>query len=130
MFWFRPKAMKLLFDKDWKYEDFPPEPNGIDGTLLHAIERIYSYIVQESGYYPAWVMSERNAGMEMCNLYYMIKKLDRKVFNVYGAAAFNPLCDSIENGNQNAEYIRSISTCKFIRYKLSGIYHRLFGKKE
>lgn len=130
MFWFRPKAMKLLFDKDWKYEDFPPEPNGIDGTLLHAIERIYSYIVQESGYYPAWVMSERNAGMEMCNLYYMIKKLDKKVFNVYGAAAFNPLCDSIENGNQNAEYIRSISTRKFIRYKLSGIYRRLFGKKE
>lgn len=39
MFWFRPRAMKLLFDRDWEYEDFPPEPNAIDGTLLHAIEK-------------------------------------------------------------------------------------------
>ena len=50
MFWFRPKAMKLLFDQDWEYKDFPPEPNKIDGTLLHAVERIYSYVVQQEGY--------------------------------------------------------------------------------
>ena len=34
MFWFRPRAMKLLFDRDWEYEDFPPEPNAIDGTFI------------------------------------------------------------------------------------------------
>lgn len=128
MFWFRPKAMKLLFDVDWEYEDFPPEPNGIDGTLLHAIERIYSYIVQQSGYYPAWVLNNRYAGLELNNMYYMLKKLDKHVFNVYGAATFNDLCSSIDNGCFNSNVVRSISTRKFIRYKLSGIYHRIIRK--
>ena len=34
MFWFRPAALKPLFDHDWQWEDFPPEPNDIDGTIL------------------------------------------------------------------------------------------------
>ena len=82
MFWFRPKAMKLLFDKDWQYEDFPKEPNKIDGTLLHAVERIYSYVVQQEGYYPAWVMSEKLASMEITNLYHMLRSQNDIIFNV------------------------------------------------
>ena len=128
MFWFRPKALKFLFDVDWEYEDFPTEPNGIDGTLLHAIERLYSYVVQESGYYPAWIMNDRFAGMEMNNIYYMLKKINKHVFNVYGAATFNDLCDNIENGMFQSNVIRSISTKRFIRSKLSGIYHRIIRK--
>lgn len=73
MFWFRPKAMKLLFDQDWEYEDFPEEPNNIDGTLLHACERIYSYVVQQEGYYPAWVFSQKGAALEITNLNYMVR---------------------------------------------------------
>lgn len=68
IFWFRPKAMKPLFDYDWQYEDFPEEPNGIDGTLLHAIERIYPFVVQHSGYYPAIVMNDKFASIEYNNL--------------------------------------------------------------
>ena len=81
MFWFRPKAMKLLFDKDWEYEDFPPEPNAIDGTLLHAIERIYSYVVQQEGYYPAWALSDKCADIEITNLNYMIRTMNNVVFH-------------------------------------------------
>ena len=80
MFWFRPQAMKLLFDKDWKYEDFPPEPNKTDGTLLHACERIYSYTVQQEGYYPAWIFSDKGARIEITNLYYMLRQLNTKIF--------------------------------------------------
>lgn len=128
MFWFRPKAMKPLFDRDWEYEDFPPEPNGIDGTLLHAIERIYSYIVQESGYYPAWLLNSRYAGLELSNMYFMLKKLDKHVFNVYGAANFNNLCDSIKNNELNSSVIKEIKTRRFVRGKLSGIAHRVLRK--
>lgn len=81
MFWFRPKAMKLLFDKDWEYKDFPPEPNKIDGTLLHAVERIYSYVVQQEGYYPGWIFSKRGAAIEITNLNYMLRGLNNKIFN-------------------------------------------------
>ncbi len=81
MFWFRPKAMKLLFDQDWEYKDFPPEPNKIDGTLLHAVERIYSYVVQQEGYYPGWIFSSHGAAMEITNLNYMLRGLNEEIFN-------------------------------------------------
>lgn len=82
MFWFRPKAMKLLFDQDWEYKDFPPEPNEIDGTLLHAAERIYSYVVQQEGYYPAWIFSDKGAQIEITNLNYMVRGLNQAIFHM------------------------------------------------
>ena len=81
MFWFRPKAMEPLYKKDWGYEDFPPEPNKIDGTLLHAIERIYPFIVQESGYYPAIVMNDIFAGIEYNNLKHYVRGYNRVLIN-------------------------------------------------
>ena len=68
VFWFRTKAMKKLFLKKWKYEDFPIEPNNIDGTILHAVERIYPFVVQDAGYYPAYVMPSEIASLEISNL--------------------------------------------------------------
>lgn len=80
MFWFRPKAMRLLFEKNWEYKDFPPEPNKIDGTLLHAVERIYGYVVQQEGYYPGWIFSSHGAAMEITNLNYMLRGLNESIF--------------------------------------------------
>lgn len=84
MFWFRPNALKRLYDKDWQYEDFPEEPNKLDGSILHAIERIYPYVVQAEGYYPAWVMNEKYAAIEVDNLYYMLRELNTRVFDLVG----------------------------------------------
>lgn len=67
-FWFRPKAMKKLFDIGWKYEDFPGEPNRTDGTLLHAIERSFAYAAQDAGYYPSFIMNDHYARIEFTNL--------------------------------------------------------------
>ena len=57
VFWFRVKALEPLFDHGWKHSDFPPEPLAQDGTISHAIERVYPFVAQGSGYYPAQVMS-------------------------------------------------------------------------
>lgn len=84
MFWFRPKAMRKLYAKDWEYEDFPEEPNKLDGSLLHAIERIYPFVVQDAGYYPAWVMNASFAAIEVDNLYFMLRELNKKVFPLVG----------------------------------------------
>ena len=81
MFWFRPKAMKPLYDYDWKYTDFPPEPNKIDGTLLHAIERIYPFVVQQSGYYPAIGMTDKFAAIEYQNLRYYVRGYNQVLVN-------------------------------------------------
>ncbi len=58
MFWFRPAAFQVLYDHDWTYEEFPKEPNKVDGTVLHAMERLYSLAVQQAGFYPAILMSD------------------------------------------------------------------------
>lgn len=68
VFWYRTRAMAPMFRKSWKYEDFPEEPVGLDGTILHAIERIYPFAVQEAGYLPARAMPEHIAALEMSNL--------------------------------------------------------------
>lgn len=81
MFWFRPAAMKPLYDKDWEYTDFPPEPNKIDGTLLHAIERIYPFIAQEAGFYPAIGMTDKFAAIEYENLRYYLRAYNQVVVN-------------------------------------------------
>ena len=72
MFWFRPKGMKKLFDCDWQYKDFPKEPNKIDGSLLHAIERVYSLVEQDAGYYAAWCVNENFAPIMITNLNFML----------------------------------------------------------
>ena len=52
VFWFRVKALAPLFDHGWKHEDFPPEPLPQDGTISHAIERIYPFVAQGQGITP------------------------------------------------------------------------------
>ena len=61
VFWFRVRALEPLFTKGgaggWQHDDFPPEPLPQDGTISHAIERVYPFVAQGAGYYPAEVMS-------------------------------------------------------------------------
>lgn len=72
MFWFKPKGMKKLFDYNWTYEDFPKEPNKLDGSLLHIIERIYSLVEQDAGYYAAWCLNEKFSSIMVTNLNHML----------------------------------------------------------
>lgn len=88
MFWFRPAALKPLFDHDWQWEDFPGEPNNIDGTLLHAVERAYGYVAQGSGYFCGWVFSDRFARIELTNLSYYVRGMTTAVATQWPADTF------------------------------------------
>lgn len=79
-FWARAAALKPLFDKGWEYDDFPDEPIADDGTILHAIERIYPFSAQSAGFYPGWLMCEDGAAIEITNLNHMIKELNNIIF--------------------------------------------------
>ena len=79
MFWFRPQGMKKLFDCDWEYSDFPEEPNKVDGTLLHAVERIYAYVEQDAGYYAAWCFSDKLASLQITNYNYMLSGIVKEL---------------------------------------------------
>jgi lipopolysaccharide biosynthesis protein len=50
MFWARPSALKILFDANLQWDDYPAEPLPIDGTLLHAMERLLPSVVERMGY--------------------------------------------------------------------------------
>ena len=49
MFWFRPEALKPLFDLDLQYSDFNEEIRS-DGTLAHAVERIFIVSAENVGF--------------------------------------------------------------------------------
>lgn len=102
MFWFRPKALKPLFDRDYVYTDFPAEPNGIDGTYLHAIERIYPYVAQSEGYYPALLMSDKFSAVEYLNLKFYLRQFNQiSGNNGYGPHWEKMVQGVIESFNHN-----------------------------
>jgi rhamnosyltransferase len=68
MFWVRTKSLKKLLGTNWSYSDFPAEPIKKDGTLLHAIERSYTYITQDAGYYTGFIMPSKFAALEYGNI--------------------------------------------------------------
>lgn len=74
MFWIRGNAIKPLFRHKWVYEDFPDEPLPPDGTISHAIERIYPFVVQEAGYMAGWIMPEDFASLYIDNLYHQTSR--------------------------------------------------------
>lgn len=50
MFWARQGALSSLYQLGLEWNDYPPEPLGYDGTILHAIERLLPQICLASGY--------------------------------------------------------------------------------
>ena len=48
MFWARTSALAPLINLNLDWDDYPEEPMPIDGTSLHAIERLFSLVVSVS----------------------------------------------------------------------------------
>lgn len=96
MFWVRTKALKGLFAHDWQYEEFPEEPINTDATVLHAIERLYPFCVQQEGYYPAWLMVDTYARIEMTNWNFINSQLIQALFDKVGICSFNELINRIK----------------------------------
>lgn len=101
MFWFRPEALRALIDYPWTYDDFPEEPNHWDGTLLHAIERAYGFVVQSEGFYPAWVMDDQFAALEMTNLHFAYRELNKMLLPKYPTGN---LLDMVSTGNARIKF--------------------------
>ncbi|WP_292493746.1 rhamnan synthesis F family protein [Mesorhizobium sp.] len=50
MFFARPNAIKPLLTANFALDDFPDEPVPVDGTILHALERMTPIICENEGY--------------------------------------------------------------------------------
>ena len=97
MFWARTDALKPLFAHDWQYEEMPKEPIADDATVLHAIERIYPFCVQEAGYYSGWVMTDTYARVELDNWHYMNQEAMHAEYTQFGVKPFRQLIDTVKN---------------------------------
>ena len=129
MFWFRPRALKKLFDYGWEYSDFPEEPNEHDGTILHAVERVYGFVVQDAGYYCAWCLTERMAKIELTNVYFAIGEINRAVFkksfttSLYGTV--NLINQSKSSLRQRIKLLLKKVLPRFIWEKLKKVYYKM-----
>lgn len=56
MYWFRPAALRRLFEHPWQTQDFDERQYG-DGDLPHVIERLLTYCAQQDGYMTRCVMT-------------------------------------------------------------------------
>lgn len=50
MFWVRPQALRPLFDAHLGMDEFEAEAGQVDGTLAHAVERIFLLAARYAGY--------------------------------------------------------------------------------
>jgi lipopolysaccharide biosynthesis protein len=57
MFWAKSAAIRPLLDLELAFEDFPAETGQKDGTLAHAIERLYLIACQSAGF--DWIQVSR-----------------------------------------------------------------------
>lgn len=81
-FWCRTKALQPLFEEDWTYDDFEPEPMPLDNTVSHAIERILPYVAQNQGFYSGLMMTGEYASLYTCNYQYMLETIvDKIIYN-------------------------------------------------
>jgi glycosyltransferase involved in cell wall biosynthesis len=49
MFWARTAALRPLLEAGIVWDEYPEEPLPIDGTMLHALERLVPFVVADSG---------------------------------------------------------------------------------
>jgi lipopolysaccharide biosynthesis protein len=50
MFWARPAALRPILDLGLQIEDFPEEAGQLDGTIAHAVERLFLFACEAAGY--------------------------------------------------------------------------------
>lgn len=53
MFWARVNALSPLWDLKLEWSDYPEEPLPYDGSILHALERIFPLVVSSTNHYSA-----------------------------------------------------------------------------
>lgn len=127
-FWFRSTALQKLFDHGFRYEDFPEEPcRENDGTIMHAIERIYPFVAQDAGFYSAWLMSDRYASMRVTSDYKTIRDINEIMFWVHGEGDRHYVLQHVleDSSLARADQPGSVSTRTLIRLLIK----RLVGPK-
>ncbi len=115
VFWFRPQALKLLFNHGWTYEDFPPEPVQPEESVLHAVERIIPFVVQQEGYYSGWLLSESYAAVELTNYHYLLRQLNLRLIPMCSSNSFSELTERMNYLSLSPRYASYLAVTQWIK---------------
>lgn len=116
-YWVRANGYKKLLAHNWKHGDFPPaNETPKDGGILNALERLMPLVVQEQGYYSAWIIPQTYASVYFDNIYYRWIQLIRH---------FNQV---IEQNNKTTISCLFASVLNYIRCRF--LQNITFGKKR
>ena len=108
MFWFRPAALKRLYNCDWKYEDFSIEQDQNDNSILHAIKQLYPFVVQQEGYYPAILMSDYYASIECTNMDYYTRTMNNAISDIVGRGYYHEIIGRLKEAQQGLREVSII----------------------
>lgn len=73
VFWFKTKALLPITKLHLNNKDFPEEPYPFDGSIAHAIERLFPYVAQSAGYLTATIYNSEYAATELCSFRVLFK---------------------------------------------------------
>lgn len=74
-FWVRTKAIEKLLQYKFEYSMFDVEPLAFDGTISHAVERIFPYVAQDAGYLSAYISNVNNVETKMVTYEYILENI-------------------------------------------------------
>ena len=75
VYWFRPDALRPMFDDQYQYSQYNQEPNHVDGGLAHGQERAMTYVAQARGYMSATVWPDYVAAQSTTLMEYKMDSL-------------------------------------------------------
>jgi lipopolysaccharide biosynthesis protein len=87
MFWCRPGALQPLLDLKILLSEFPPESGQLDGTLSHAIERLFFISCEIAGF--RWLKTAQNGSPILPSEIVEIQSTSR--LEVFLRDAYNPI---------------------------------------
>lgn len=124
-FWCKTNALRPLIERKFRYDDFPPEPLPRDGTISHAIERIYAYVAQSEGYFSVVIENESYAEMELISMQNLLS--ERIQWNI----AENKMREKLEKDDKILrDYIASLENTEHILREYSGSLEEIRAHME
>lgn len=124
VFWAKTCSLNKLLKKEWSYSDFPEEPMAEDGTISHAIERIFAYVAQDAGYKTGTIMTSSYAEWKLLFIQDGMRKMNSLLKQNLGVHALYQI---------DEEYIKDFRQAVkelFINSKAVYIYGAgVFGKE-
>lgn len=79
MFWFRPQALRKIFDADWPLDYFDKEPKRQDLCLSDVLERMICYVAQDAGYTTMHIANAQFAAQSYTVLEHKLDALSSKL---------------------------------------------------